>query len=232
LAKKVFIIDEAELLDAPGQSQSQNALLKTLEEPPPGTVLILVTANEARLLPTIRSRCQRVRFGLLDAAAMEQWLTSAAASGDLPAGIDRPAALELGAGSPGRALLAATTGMVEWPRTMGPMLAGMLEGRFPGDFADAAAGAIDGWAKSRVEGDPNASKDAANKAAARALFGWVQQQWARDLARVAAEAPGRAESLAEAIELADQAAELVSQNVQAGFAAEWLASEATRRLAG
>jgi DNA polymerase-3 subunit delta' len=225
-AKKVFIIDEAELLDAPGQSQSQNALLKTLEEPPPGTVLILVTANEARLLPTIRSRCQRVRFGLLDAQAMEQWLRSA----ELPAGVDARAALDLGAGSPGRALLAATTGMVDWPRTLGPMLGDMLAGRFPGDFADAAAGAIDEWAKRRVEGDANASKDAANKAAARALFGWVQQQWQAELAR-AVEAPDRAESLAEAIELADQAAELVGQNVQAVFAAEWLASEATRRLA-
>src|SRR5690606_16895623 len=179
LAKKVFIIDEAELLDAPGQAQSQNALLKTLEEPPPGTVLILITSNEARLLPTIRSRCQRVRFGLLDQAQMERWIVSA----ELPPGVDTRAALDLGAGSPGRALLAATTGMVEWPRTLGPMLGSMLAGRFPPDFADAAAGAIDDWAKRRVEGDPNASKDAANKAAARALFGWIQQQWADELTR-------------------------------------------------
>lgn len=226
LARKVFIIDEAELLDAPGQSQSQNALLKTLEEPPPGTVLILVTSNEARLLPTIRSRCQRVRFGLLDPDAMRQWLARAT----LPEGVDARAAMDIGAGAPGRVMLAATTGMVEWPVRFGPMLDDMLRGRFSPDFGEVAAGAIDDWAKRRVEGDPNASKDAANRAAARALFGWVAQRWGAELAR-AAGAPDRAESLAEAIELADQASEVVAQNVQAVFAAEWLASEATRRLA-
>ena len=51
---KVFIIDEAELLDAYGQ----NALLKTLEEPPRDSYIILVTTAEERLLPTIRSRCR------------------------------------------------------------------------------------------------------------------------------------------------------------------------------
>ncbi len=50
---KVFVVDEAELLD----SVSQNILLKTLEEPPAGTYVILVTDAEDRLLPTIRSRC-------------------------------------------------------------------------------------------------------------------------------------------------------------------------------
>ncbi|HCA40005.1 MAG TPA: DNA polymerase III subunit delta', partial [Phycisphaerales bacterium] len=49
---KVFIIDEAERLDLPGQ----NALLKTLEEPPPSTYLFLVTSRPERLLPTIWSR--------------------------------------------------------------------------------------------------------------------------------------------------------------------------------
>lgn len=56
--RKVFIVDEAELLDAVGQ----NVLLKTLEEPPEGTFLILVTSSEDRLLITVRSRCQRVAF--------------------------------------------------------------------------------------------------------------------------------------------------------------------------
>jgi DNA polymerase-3 subunit delta' len=44
---------------------AQNALLKTLEEPPSKSVLVLVTENENSLLPTIVSRCQIVRFGLL-----------------------------------------------------------------------------------------------------------------------------------------------------------------------
>jgi DNA polymerase III subunit delta' len=67
---KVFIIDEAELLDRYGQ----NALLKTLEQPPSQTYIILVTSRPGRLLPTIHSRCQHVVFTPLDRAAMEQWL--------------------------------------------------------------------------------------------------------------------------------------------------------------
>lgn len=45
--------------------QAQNALLKTLEEPPPKTVLVLVASAAERLLPTIHSRCSRVHFGPL-----------------------------------------------------------------------------------------------------------------------------------------------------------------------
>jgi DNA polymerase III subunit delta' len=56
---KVAIIDDADQLNP----SSQNALLKTLEEPPPRTVLVLTTALEDRLLPTVRSRCLRVAFG-------------------------------------------------------------------------------------------------------------------------------------------------------------------------
>ncbi|MEM9373943.1 MAG: hypothetical protein AAGA55_09895, partial [Planctomycetota bacterium] len=58
---KAFIVDEAELLDrSPANAPTQNAILKTLEEPAPGTLIVLVTSSEDRLLPTIRSRCQRV----------------------------------------------------------------------------------------------------------------------------------------------------------------------------
>lgn len=58
---RVFIIREADRVGVP----AQNHLLKTLEEPPGKSVFILVTENPQFLLPTIRSRCQRVRFGSL-----------------------------------------------------------------------------------------------------------------------------------------------------------------------
>jgi len=58
---RVVIIDAAEAL----VSQAQNALLKTLEEPPSASVFILVTAQPDLLLPTVRSRCPRLRFGPL-----------------------------------------------------------------------------------------------------------------------------------------------------------------------
>lgn len=62
--RRVFIIRDAERMN----EEAQNALLKTLEEPPGATCLILVTASAERLLPTIRSRCQVIPFGLLPPA--------------------------------------------------------------------------------------------------------------------------------------------------------------------
>jgi DNA polymerase-3 subunit delta' len=53
-----MIIDEAERMS----EEAMNALLKTLEEPPPRTVLILVSSAPERLLPTVRSRCQKILF--------------------------------------------------------------------------------------------------------------------------------------------------------------------------
>src|SRR5215468_11587551 len=59
--RKVVLLLPAEAMNP----QAQNAFLKTLEEPPPDTVLLLVTAAPDRLLPTLRSRCVRVAFGPL-----------------------------------------------------------------------------------------------------------------------------------------------------------------------
>jgi DNA polymerase III subunit delta' len=56
--KKIFIILDAEKMN----DEAANALLKTLEEPHPDTILILTSANPAALLPTIISRCQQLRF--------------------------------------------------------------------------------------------------------------------------------------------------------------------------
>jgi DNA polymerase-3 subunit delta' len=62
--RRVVIIDDADEM-MPG---AQDALLKTLEEPPSGTTFVLVTSAPDMLLPTIRSRCQRLRFGRLSPA--------------------------------------------------------------------------------------------------------------------------------------------------------------------
>src|SRR3954469_8422686 len=56
--RRVVIIDEADALVAP----AQNALLKTLEEPTPSSVFILVAARPDMLLPTVLSRCPQLRF--------------------------------------------------------------------------------------------------------------------------------------------------------------------------
>ncbi|MFN7875430.1 MAG: ATP-binding protein [Pirellula sp.] len=56
--RKIAIIDDADTIGDEGA----NSLLKTLEEPPPGAVIILISTSLQRQLPTIRSRCQVVRF--------------------------------------------------------------------------------------------------------------------------------------------------------------------------
>jgi DNA polymerase-3 subunit delta' len=59
--RKVFILDEAETMT----EQAQNALLKTLEEPPGATLLILIAPEASALLPPITSRCSQIRFAPL-----------------------------------------------------------------------------------------------------------------------------------------------------------------------
>lgn len=68
--QRFFIIDEADRL----REEAANSLLKTLEEPPPTSTIILLTARPDALLLTIRSRAQRLNFAALSVAEMEQYL--------------------------------------------------------------------------------------------------------------------------------------------------------------
>jgi DNA polymerase-3 subunit delta' len=68
--RRVAVVDEVHRMNA----EAANAFLKTLEEPPPYATLILVTSNESALLPTIRSRCQPVRFAPLPTADVTELL--------------------------------------------------------------------------------------------------------------------------------------------------------------
>ena len=68
--RRVVLLHPAEALN----TIASNALLKTLEEPPPDTVFIMVSNNIDRLLPTILSRCRKVPLTLPDAAAALAWL--------------------------------------------------------------------------------------------------------------------------------------------------------------
>jgi DNA polymerase-3 subunit delta' len=64
--RRFLVIDPADAMNP----QAQNALLKTLEEPPPETTLVLVASSPDTLLPTIRSRCLRVAFAPIPAPAL------------------------------------------------------------------------------------------------------------------------------------------------------------------
>jgi DNA polymerase-3 subunit delta' len=82
---RVFIVRRANELS----TGAANALLKTLEEPPARTYFVLLTAEGGTLLPTIRSRCQRVRFGLLGASLVESLLEAWGVAKELRAPIAR-----------------------------------------------------------------------------------------------------------------------------------------------
>jgi DNA polymerase-3 subunit delta' len=93
--RKVAIVDEAHCLNEHGQ----NALLKTLEEPPGRSVLILVSSSAALLLRPVRSRCQLVRLDPLPRRPVARVLVAR--------GVPAERAVPLAAladGSPGRAL--------------------------------------------------------------------------------------------------------------------------------
>jgi DNA polymerase-3 subunit delta' len=92
---RVAIVRDAQAMN----DAAQSALLKTLEEPPDNTTLILCADDDEQLLPTIRSRCARVRLGIVDARSIEQLITDRALA-------DPPTAARLARLTAGRAGLA------------------------------------------------------------------------------------------------------------------------------
>lgn len=67
---RVTIIDDAHLMNR----SAQNALLKTLEEPPPRRILVLISSKPSLLLPTVRSRIRRMRFNSIPVATLAELL--------------------------------------------------------------------------------------------------------------------------------------------------------------
>ncbi len=107
---RIIVIDDAHAMT----QEAANALLKTLEEPPPNTILFVVTDQPHRLLDTIISRCQRMRFGAID-----QRLVAQALADDFSDDYDKDLlsiAAGYGEGSLGRSLQLLESGMLEGRR--------------------------------------------------------------------------------------------------------------------
>lgn len=103
-----LIFPEADISFPEHPAESANAVLKTLEEPRPGVHFVLLSERPDRLLPTIRSRCQRLRFGRLPPDLLERIL----AERDVPVA-SRGAAIALADGRADRALSLAEGGAEE-----------------------------------------------------------------------------------------------------------------------
>lgn len=93
---RIVIVDTADELN----NAAANALLKILEEPPPGVLLFLLSASPRRLLPTIRSRCRRLTLSPLESGAVGEVLRQIAPEASEE---DRTLAARLSGGAPGRA---------------------------------------------------------------------------------------------------------------------------------
>ena len=123
---RVAIIERADRLT----DDAQTALLKTLEEPPAGVTLVLCADDEDRLLPTVRSRCARVRLGPVSTRDVEAILADAGIA-------DAPTAARLAGivnGRPGAARVLARAGDAlrvrdETARTLLDLLAGSTAAR-------------------------------------------------------------------------------------------------------
>jgi DNA polymerase III subunit delta' len=116
---KVVVIDDADDLN----DESANCFLKTLEEPPAGSVLILIGSSTDRQKQTIVSRCQVVRFYPLPSETVAELLQAQ--------GVDdealRGRLARLSGGSTGQALALADAGLAEFRQTL---LAGLTRPRF------------------------------------------------------------------------------------------------------
>jgi DNA polymerase-3 subunit delta' len=220
---KAFIIDEAELLDDTGQ----NAMLKTLEEPPAQTWFFLITTRPDELLPTIRSRCQTVRFGALDSAAMHKWFRAHAAGDPELAAQHKslPPWIELFAdGSPGAALLAMQYDFALWQKTLDPMLAELDRGRFPDAMGETLGKLADEFAVAWVKAHKNASKDAANKDGARHVMAILATHVRNRLAQSVTN-HGNSEHWGEAIDLIRECERQIESNVNQKQALENLVAQ-------
>jgi DNA polymerase III delta' subunit len=114
---RVAIVEQAHRLN----DDAQNALLKLLEEPPPGVTIVLCTDDEECLLPTVRSRCVRIRLASVASREIEEWLAELRVS-DAP----RAARLaRLADGRPGLALAYARSPDAE--RLRGEIARGIVD---------------------------------------------------------------------------------------------------------
>jgi DNA polymerase-3 subunit delta' len=203
--RRAFVIEAADAM----ADESQNALLKTLEEPAPYVHLMLITSEPAALLETVRSRCQPVRFAPLPDDAVEARLVELGLGGDE---LERRAAARLAVGdseraaflldADGRELRAAAEACVAgaragsladapWTRVLG---AAEAAGAQAGEAAQARLAALGGEVEGSGSGSgrrdreaSEAAKRAARRARTEALdlgLGLIAA-WLRDLAAIA-----------------------------------------------
>lgn len=207
--RRVFVIEAADAME----EESQNALLKTLEEPAPFAHLVLLTSEPEALLETVRSRCRPIRFDRLAPEAVERRLAAEAAT--LPA-TELRAAARLSGGELERARFLVTPQGQALRSAVEECVRAAVEGRLAAapwravlEIAEAAGEAAaervravaEEWAESAGATGAEARRtardgeEAARRAARRARTSTLDLglaligAWLRDIAAVAEGAP-------------------------------------------
>jgi DNA polymerase-3 subunit delta' len=216
---KVFVIEQAETMNAP----AQNALLKTLEEPPGRSLIILLTDAPGLLLPTIRSRCQMVTFAPLPRATV---LRELAERGIAPAAAQEAAALA--AGSLGEALRWIDDGVLTPARELTQQIDAALTGRGPADLPEALKSAGDAYAQAQLRRDELASKDQATRAGLGLHLRLMAEHVRLSLASTLN--PLDVERACSAIEAMAKAEENLEANVSVRLVFQQLAATLERRV--
>ncbi len=145
-ARKVVVLSPADAMNI----NAANGLLKLLEEPPPDTFLILVSARPDRLPATVRSRCNRLDFKVPDRTAAHAWLSARGATREAAGEL----LLELAGGAPLTALAWHNSGFLAQRNRLVEDLDALADGRNnPVDCAarwleigtETALGWVQGW---------------------------------------------------------------------------------------
>ena len=172
---KAFVVEEAETMNPP----AQNALLKTLEEPAGRTVIVLLTDQPGALLPTVRSRCQVIRFAALPQDLVRRELKKRGLDDETAADAAR-----LAGGSLGVALKWVQDGVVGPARELaGQIDALFTAGRPPEDLPGWFKRAADAYAEKQLERDKLGSKDAATREGLGLYLRVIGEQARRRLAQ-------------------------------------------------
>ncbi|WP_342642305.1 DNA polymerase III subunit delta' [Rhodoligotrophos ferricapiens] len=215
---RVVIVDAADELT----TNAANALLKSLEEPPPRTVFLLVSHASGRLLSTIRSRCLRLDMGPLSEAEMERVLDTVLEPGSGAAAEQRALAIALAEGSPGRALQLLQGGGLKLFKDFSALVE-----QVPGldyarvfDFADRLRGAqalddyrlftdlMEQWLSRRIREAARGLNDWNGRMAPHRLGRWsdIHQSIVHSIGRANALNLDRREVIIQALRLIDTAA--------------------------
>lgn len=201
--RKIAVIDDADKMNV----ESANAFLKTLEEPPLGSLIILIAGNIEQLLPTIRSRCQTIRFAPLTAEDLAELLLTNGIA-DTPA-----AAAEIAALSGGSLATAAQLGDPELLAQRRELFAALAAEKF--HSVETAARVMEGIEAAGAE-------TAAQRQRAAWMIQFCIEYYRQSLARVTAENPEAAETIGAAIERAVEAQWHLDRSMSVGLCIEAL----------